>query len=475
MISFVTPKPARRASRGSRRSSSVKGPERLEDRTLLANTVGLISHDVAAAFQGYTLFAPSSGTTTYLVDMAGNQVRSWQSSLSPMTAELLPDGSLIRAGRVATQGVPASQAKQWAPGTSGRIEKFDWDGNLKWSYTLATPDAHLHHDFEVMPNGNVLMIAWERKTYAEAVAAGRRPDDVPIAPGTGGVRELWPDMLIEVRPNQPAAGQTYAEGGEVVWRWHLWDHLVQDIDPTKANYGSVAANPQLVDINYYLTGDGMGGVPADWTHFNSVQYNAELDQIVVSPREFGELWIIDRSTTTAEAAGRTGGRAGRGGSLLYRWGNPAAYKSGTAADQQLFYQHDPQWIAPGLPGAGNLLVFNNGWNPNPSLPSYSSVLEIALPANTAQWFLSDRRSPAEPRRPPARQPPRWRLSPRFPADSRHGPAAVARPPPCHPSPRGGRGSSSAAGGDSSGRPRRRPSSCRRSSRRRAASSCRPCR
>ena len=101
-------------------------------------------------------------------------------------------------------------------------------------------------------------------------------------------------------------------------------------------------------------------MPADWTHFNSVDYNPELDQIVVSPREFGELWVIDRSTTIEEAAGRTGGNSGKGGSLLYRWGNPAAYKSGSRADQKLFYQHDPKWIPPGLPGAGNILVFNNG-------------------------------------------------------------------------------------------------------------------
>ena len=109
MISFVTPKAARRAPRGSRRSSSVKGPERLEERMLLANTVGLISQVSDLAYQGYTLFAPSNATTTFLVDMAGNKVRSWQSSLSPMTAELLPDGSLIRAGRVPTQGVSPGQ------------------------------------------------------------------------------------------------------------------------------------------------------------------------------------------------------------------------------------------------------------------------------------------------------------------------------------------------------------------------------
>ena len=371
-----------------RRSADLQrgfGGERLEDRRLLANTVGVTINNVAEAFGGYTLFAPSASTTTYLIDQQGNEVNRWVSDFVPMTAELLPDGSLIRAARVASQDGPA---KAWAPGVSGRIEKFNWEGDLVWSYTLATQDAHLHHDFEVMPNGNVLMIAWERKTYAEAVQAGRDPNDVPIAPGTGGVRELWPDMLIEVDPNEPAAGQTYAEGGEIVWRWHLWDQLVQDIDPTKANYGGVAANPQLIDINYYLTGDGQGGVPADWTHFNSVDYNPELDQIVVSPREFGELWVIDRSTTIEEAAGRTGGNSGKGGSLLYRWGNPAAYKSGSRADQKLFYQHDPKWIPPGLPGAGNILVFNNGWNPNPSLPSFSTVIEITPPTNAPQWQLN---------------------------------------------------------------------------------------
>jgi len=359
--------------------------ERLEERCLLANTVG-VTVNTAEAFGGYTLFAPSSSTTTYLIDQRGNEVKRWTSSLSPMTAELQADGSLIRAGRVATQGAPA---KQWAPGVSGRIEKFNWNGDLVWSYTLATPDAHLHHDFEVLPNGNIVMIAWERKTYAEAVQAGRHPDDVPVAPGTGGVRELWPDMLIEVRPNQPAAGQTYAEGGEIVWRWNLWDHMIQDIDPTKDNYGNVAANPQRVDVNYYIKGDGMGGVPADWTHFNSVAYNPELDQLVVSSREFSEVWIIDHSTTTAQAAGRTGGRSGKGGDILWRWGNPAAYKSGTAADQKLFYQHDAHWIRPGLPGAGNMLIFNNGWNPDPSKPSFSSIVELTLPANPQQWHLAD--------------------------------------------------------------------------------------
>ncbi len=388
----LTKRPSRR-----HRSSRLGGaPERLEDRRLLANTVGLITHDPAAAYEGYTLFAPMNATTTYLVDMEGNEVRSWTSNLFPTTAELLPDGSLIRAGRVPTQGLaPGEAPKRWAGGLSGRIEKFDWEGNRTWSYTLATPDMHLHHDFEVLPNGNVLMIVWEKHDYAESVQAGRRADDVPRAPLPSdtdtwtGPREIWSDTIIEVRPNEPAPGATEAEGGEIVWTWRLWDHLVQNVDPTKDNFGSIYRNPHKVDINYYLKGDGMAAVPADWTHFNAIDYNPELKQIMLSVREFSEFWIIDHSTTTEEAAGSTGGWGGRGGDLLYRWGNPASYKRGGPLAQQLFYQHDAQWIAPGLPGAGNALVFDNGWNPNPRRPSFSRAVEVTLPENPAQWHLSE--------------------------------------------------------------------------------------
>ena len=57
---------------------------------------------------------------------------------------------------------------------------------------------------------------------------------------------------------------------------------------------------------------GRPNTNADWTHFNAVDYNPELDQIVISVHAFSEIWIIDHSTTTAEAAGHKGGRAARG-------------------------------------------------------------------------------------------------------------------------------------------------------------------
>jgi hypothetical protein len=204
------------------------------------------------------------------------------------------------------------------------------------------------------------MIVWVTKTRAEAIAAGRNPNTI-----SGNT--FTPDMIIEVK-------QTGATSGEVVWEWHVWDHLIQDYDPSKENYGVVGDHPELIDINY---GDSF---VYDWLHTNSVDYHPDFDQILIDVHNFNEIWVIDHSTTTEEAAGHTGGNSGKGGDLLYRWGNPEAYDSGAASDQKFFFQHDASWIKPGYPGEGNILVFNNG-NNRPS-GQYSSVDEFTPPVNS---------------------------------------------------------------------------------------------
>jgi hypothetical protein len=351
--------------------------------------LGLLLND-PRAFQGYTLISPLKFKTTYLIDMHGKVVQTWPTNCDPATcAYLLDDGHLLRPGSLGDETKPFGGG----PGDGGRVQEFTWDGKLVWDFKLYNDKQLPHHDVAKLPNGNVLMIVWDKKTPKEAIEAGRRPNAV----GT----HLLPDSVVEVKPT----GKTT---GEVVWEWHLWDHLVQDREPSKANYGKVADHPELVDINFgqdivgqvagkkggldklkgigYVGGNtGKGKGPnADWTHFNAVAYNAELDQIVVSVHTFSEIWIIDHSTTTAEAAGHKGGRGGKGGDLLYRWGNPRAYGAGTKADQRLFAQHNAHWIPKGLPGVGHLLIFNNGSNRPDG--SYSSVEEIILPADAAGQY-----------------------------------------------------------------------------------------
>jgi hypothetical protein len=289
---------------------------------------------------GYTLFSPFGSGFTFLMDENEKIVHTWESQYSAGCAwYLLDNGNLLRCAN-------EPEALFKAGGEGGRIQEFSWQGELVWDWTHATKDYWLHHDVEQLPNGNILAIAWEKKTAQEANAAGRRPELIPQA-------GIWPDKIIEIKPEG-------LHGGRIVWEWHVWDHLIQDYDETKANYGDPAAHPELVNINAdekprtvnpeeLARLKALGYVPADakaedlgpdLMHTNAVDYNADLDQIVISVKHLGEIWIIDHSTTTDEAAGHSGGRWGKGGDLLYRWGNPKNYNRGTDQDRQLFGQHD---------------------------------------------------------------------------------------------------------------------------------------
>lgn len=367
------------------------------------------------AFQGYTLFTPLSSRITYLVDMQGEVVHTWESTRAPGNAVyLMDDGSILRCGRDAENPVFGGG------GQGGYVERIAWDGSLVWTLDWSDETRMHHHDIEPLPNGNLILIAWEKRTREEAIAAGRDPAQVPE-------EGLWPDFLVEIEPVLP-------EGGKVVWEWHAWDHLVQDFDPERSNHGDVTARPERIDINadhrsrpplsaeqrrleaererqmraLGYTGDDddddeageeregdqrpapperRRGRGSDWLHTNSVDHHPEHDLLLLSVHSYSEIWVIDHSTTTAEAASSRGGRFGKGGDLLYRWGNPRHYGAGDEADRMLFAQHDAHWIPPGHPGAGHVLLFNNGGG-RPG-GEHSSADELALPFDPEKGFLRE--------------------------------------------------------------------------------------
>ena len=189
---------------------------------------------------------------------------------------------------------------------------------------------------------------------------------------------------------------TYPIGGEVVWQWDVWDHLIQDFDPTKDNYGDVAAHPERVDLNYALpelSRTDKQPDRRDWLHGNALDYHPELKQVLFSARNFSEVWVVPHGITQEEAAGR-------GGDLLWRWGNPRTYRAGTDEDQQLFWPHSANWIPAGLPGAGNVLLFNNGDEfEGKDGRAFSEVVEIAYPPDGGETARPERGEPLGPEEP----------------------------------------------------------------------------
>lgn len=334
-------------------------------------TVGVFKND-PKSFNGYTLFATGTSRKVHLIDNKGNNVHDWP--VRPATAAVY----LLENGHLLLNSLFLQPLTRFGHSGVTSIQELSWEGKKVWGYhvrQLPNKNLQFHHDAIKLPNGNILAIAWERFTKDEVIAQGRNPE--LIFPKEKPI--FYSESLVEIKPDYEKG-----RGGEIVWEWHLNDHLVQNLDPTKNNYfgaTGVHDHPERVNINYVPSGNWTGFNKSDWVHLNSVDYNPHTDQILLSSRELGEIWIIDHSTTTQEAAGHTGGKGGKGGDLLYRFGNPQSYDQGTPESQQLFYQHNAQWIRDGLPGAGNIILFNN----RAGLPEFdriSSLLELKPDYNT---------------------------------------------------------------------------------------------
>ena len=329
------------------------------------NTIGLISHDFEESYDGFNLLYPHNQSTVFLIDSCGQIVHSWDGDSEErpgLTAYILENGDLLK-----TQRTSSIEAPIWAGGAGEAVEQRTWDNQLLWLFELNDSTARLHHDIAPLPDGNVLMIAWESKTEDEAITAGRNP--ALLSQG-----KLWPDYILEYDPTLDT----------VIWEWHAWDHLIQDFDESKENYGPISQHPELIDINW----DNHNGHP-DWMHTNAIDFNVFLNQIAISVPYFNEIWVIDHSTTMEEAAGHTGGNSNKGGDLLYRWGNPATYKAGDSADQFFFFQHDINWIYPNAsfdhPDFNKMAVFNNRVGP---LTSTSNIFTPDFDTINFQYLMN---------------------------------------------------------------------------------------
>ena len=284
---------------------------------------GVIKYAKGKTYDGYTIITPSpSGDThiTYLINMEGDIVHTWDTSGAgrefPFVSQLLPSGNLLVYTALSKSPVGIG-------GYTGLLEELDWDGKVVWSYEMCTENEVSHHAFDRMPNGNTLILGWEKVSAAEMAKKGRNPGTFPESVMMGGkpLTDFWVDFVREVDRD-----------GKTVWEWHVMDH--------------VGTGSKQFDPNYILPEKvGLPYASYDWTHFNTCQYIPETDQIILNSRNFSETYIIDKKT----------------GAMVFRWGNPSAYGQGARpawydnGDQQIFGSHHAAPI-----GNGVVSIFDNG-------------------------------------------------------------------------------------------------------------------
>lgn len=331
-----------------------------------------------------------------LLSARGEELHGWpavQHVPEGSTSQLLPDGRNLRSSS------PGNwlDHRTFPVGSHGTIELVDPNGTVIWSFSIAEPGVRvLHHDVEPLPNGNILATVYESMSFDAAQEIGwvMQQTDTLLRPPQ--LRRFWTERIIEIAPDLATGGAS------IVWEWNSLDHVIQNVDSTKPNYGEITPDCRKIDLNYTQFADFffcMGQV----FHVNAISYDADHDQILLGSAMHDELWIIDHSTTTEEARGA-------GGDLLYRFGNPAAHGAGPYESKTLYWQHDPHWLRADRPRSGDVLIFNNGarrladGTPNPDEKAmgfgqaYTELLEVRLPRNadgSYTWAPGDTLNGAE--------------------------------------------------------------------------------
>ncbi|WP_437398101.1 aryl-sulfate sulfotransferase [Flagellimonas lutimaris] len=321
----------------------VKDEEPIEDNSF--TPIGIIEvFDETKIDDNYILVNDAKANRVYLMNKEAKLIHEW--SLSNNIGNdvvLLPNGKLLAA-------LESDDPKMPWGGKGGRIQFVEPDGTISWDYILSTEYRELHHDIEILPNGNIIALVWNKINPEDALNEGFMLDEA-----------IYPESVIEINPDTD----------EIVWEWNSMDHLIQDYDDTKNNYGTVSENPQLIDLNYTPQDDSLPPVSGDIMHANAIAYDEVNDIIVISVNSYSEVWFIDHSTTTEEAATHAGGNYGKGGDLIYRFGNPKTYKN-PEGDRLFHNNHFPNLLKG--ENQGKLLIFSNGND-----IKQSTVYELELP------------------------------------------------------------------------------------------------
>ena len=291
-------------------SSQIAKPiTKLRRAKTLRKNHGLRISKQAKLSPGVTLLATSSSEAVVLLNEKGHEIHRW--NVDAQRARLLPNGNII----VIHGSKWGIAHKPWSK-LRAIVREYNWNGDLVWSYQ---PGTYPHHDLHRLDNGNTLFLRYTRvpESFKEKI-------NDPVRRRA----KVTTDMIYEVTPN-----------GEVAWEWYFYKHF--DVN----RCGPRACRPiprKVIDGKTFKF---------DWTHTNTAAplpenkwYDAgdkrfRPGNILIMVRNWSMAFIIDKQT----------------GDPVWEYHRDGAFalKGG----------HEVHMIKKGLPGAGNILMFNNGIRP----------------------------------------------------------------------------------------------------------------
>lgn len=301
----------------------------------------LATHNPERAYPGYNLVPVSGSSEVLLVDMRGEIQHRWP--VDALRARLLPDGNLMTL-----HGSKFGAEQPVWRDLLNRVREFSWDGQFAWGIKLT--DGIAHHDLQRLENGNTLFLREFELSATKATGWGRRSSPYHI----NG------DSIVEVDSS-----------GKIVWEWFAHDHFDLDYCGWKGCPANWPLPLKGKDKTRYR----------DWTHINTISVlppNKHFDSgdtrftpgnLLIIPRSFWTAYIIDRSS--GEIVWSYEGN--HGGSL-------------EKLEDGMVRGHEAHLIPKNLPGAGNILLYDNGLQ---NVRRYSIIREIDPLSGKSVWEYED--------------------------------------------------------------------------------------
>lgn len=292
---------------------------------------GTTIYDPGRAWSGYTVLSPLGAPAVIVIDMNGKVVKQWDGFVNSAggPARVFPNGVVMAANG---NNPPRQESVE--------LIQRDFEGRVLWRFD---------HNQQIQSRGGMIWSArqhhdWQREDFP---AGYYSPG---VQPGIDGGKTLLLTHTNHSRPNVADALLEddrlieVARNGDILWEWVAGDHI------DEFGFSDAARN-----VIKRAPGVNAARGSFDWLHINSATYVGPNRWFDVGDQRFAPNNVIISSRQASFLA-----IIARDGKIVWRLGPDFTESKELRAIRQIIGQHHAHLIPKGLPGAGNLLVFDNG-------------------------------------------------------------------------------------------------------------------